>query len=275
MPLNGSDVASKPAGTTAVAETTIESSKFNSVIDDIYAILNTVRSVAKGYTGKSSLGAGKVLVGNGTGAIQDSKDAPSGDFVGTSDGQTLSNKTLASPAFSGTVSGSGTVPTDVLADGAVTTAKITDANVTTAKIADANVTTAKIADSNVTTAKIADSNVTTVKIADDAVTQAKLADQYVATSVAYAEFSWTGSVISIAASANVSSIVRTATGRYTINFSTPITGNFTHFVTPRDNNACMGFVVGGTGSAIQIAVYNPAVGYVDPNAVNTIFFKAV
>lgn len=54
MPLNGSDVASKPAGTTAVANTTIESSPFNSVIDDIYAILNTTRTVAKGYTGAST-----------------------------------------------------------------------------------------------------------------------------------------------------------------------------------------------------------------------------
>lgn len=54
MPLNGSDVASKPAGTTAVANSTIESSPFNSVIDDIYSILNTVRSVAKGYTGAST-----------------------------------------------------------------------------------------------------------------------------------------------------------------------------------------------------------------------------
>lgn len=54
MPLNGSDIASKPAGSTAVANQTIESSPFNSVIDDIYSILNTVRTVAKGYTGANT-----------------------------------------------------------------------------------------------------------------------------------------------------------------------------------------------------------------------------
>lgn len=48
MPLNGSGVASKPAGTTAVASTVIESSKFNSVIDDIYSILNTAAKFADG-----------------------------------------------------------------------------------------------------------------------------------------------------------------------------------------------------------------------------------
>ena len=54
MPLDGNDVASKPAGTTAVSGTTIESSKFNSVVNDIYAIFNTARSIAKGFTGASS-----------------------------------------------------------------------------------------------------------------------------------------------------------------------------------------------------------------------------
>jgi len=54
MPLDGSDVASKPAGTTAVAQTPVESAKFNSVIDDIYAIFNSVRSIAKGFTGANT-----------------------------------------------------------------------------------------------------------------------------------------------------------------------------------------------------------------------------
>lgn len=48
MPLNGSGVASKPAGTTATSNTTIESAKFNSVIDDIYSILNTAPKFADG-----------------------------------------------------------------------------------------------------------------------------------------------------------------------------------------------------------------------------------
>jgi hypothetical protein len=54
MPLNGSGTASKPSGTTAVSNTTIESSKFNSVIDDIYSIFNTARPIAYGGTGAST-----------------------------------------------------------------------------------------------------------------------------------------------------------------------------------------------------------------------------
>lgn len=51
MPLDGNGVASKPAGTTAVPNTKVESAKFNSVVDDIYAIFNTERPVVKGGTG--------------------------------------------------------------------------------------------------------------------------------------------------------------------------------------------------------------------------------
>lgn len=54
MPLNGSGVASKPAGTTAVTGTTIESAKYNSVVDDLYAIQNTARPVVSGGTGATT-----------------------------------------------------------------------------------------------------------------------------------------------------------------------------------------------------------------------------
>jgi len=55
--------------------------------------LNTI-SVAYGGTGNTTLASGNVLVGQGTSAIDVSKTAPTGDFVGTSDTQTLTNKTL-------------------------------------------------------------------------------------------------------------------------------------------------------------------------------------
>lgn len=54
MPLSGPGTATKPAGTTAVPNSTIESSKFNLVIDDIYAIFNTPRPIAYGGTNGSS-----------------------------------------------------------------------------------------------------------------------------------------------------------------------------------------------------------------------------
>ena len=55
MPRNGSGIYSKPAGTTAVASTTIESAKYNSVIDDLVTDANTPRPVVAGGTGATSL----------------------------------------------------------------------------------------------------------------------------------------------------------------------------------------------------------------------------
>lgn len=54
--------------------------------------LNTV-TVPYGGTGQVTLGSGNVLVGAGTSAVTSTKAAPTGDFVGTSDSQTLTNKT--------------------------------------------------------------------------------------------------------------------------------------------------------------------------------------
>lgn len=129
----------------------------------------------------------------------------------------------------------GAVTTGKLADGAVTTAKIADANVTTVKIADSNITTAKINNNAVTTAKIADSNVTTIKIADANITPAKLSGAQSGSAPAYAARAWvnfdatrdsTGAASTantnrfIRASGNVSSVLRTGTGTYTINLTT-------------------------------------------------------
>jgi hypothetical protein len=58
-------------------------------------------SAARGGTGVTSLTSGRVLVGNGTGAVDLTKVAPAGDFVGTTDIQTLTNKTLTTPTIDG------------------------------------------------------------------------------------------------------------------------------------------------------------------------------
>ena len=54
MPLDGNDVASAPAGSTATPNTIIESAKYNALFGDIYSILNTVRTIAKGFTGATT-----------------------------------------------------------------------------------------------------------------------------------------------------------------------------------------------------------------------------
>ena len=51
-------------------------------------------AVSNGGTGTTSLTSGNVLVGNGTSAVLTTKAAPSGNFVGTTDVQSLTNKTL-------------------------------------------------------------------------------------------------------------------------------------------------------------------------------------
>lgn len=57
MPRNGSGVYSKPAGTTFVPNTVIESSKVNQVIDDLVADANAARPVTAGGTGGNSVAA--------------------------------------------------------------------------------------------------------------------------------------------------------------------------------------------------------------------------
>jgi len=60
-------------------------------------------TAAYGGTGATTHTSGNVLLGAGTSAVTSAKAAPTGDFVGTTDSQTLTSKTLVSPTFSGTV----------------------------------------------------------------------------------------------------------------------------------------------------------------------------
>lgn len=55
MPRDGANIFTKPAGTTAVSGTTIESAKYNSTIDDLVADANLPRPIIAGGTGASTL----------------------------------------------------------------------------------------------------------------------------------------------------------------------------------------------------------------------------
>ena len=57
MPRNGSGIFSRVAGTTAVPQTTIESSVFNAVVDDFVADANAPRPIVAGGTGATSAAA--------------------------------------------------------------------------------------------------------------------------------------------------------------------------------------------------------------------------
>ena len=86
---NGIDGTVLPGGTIAT-DLTARLKYTTGAID-----LETV-TVPYGGTGVTTLGSGNVLVGQGTSPVQSTKPAPAGDFLGTSDAQTLTNKTITS-----------------------------------------------------------------------------------------------------------------------------------------------------------------------------------
>lgn len=76
-------------------------------------------TVPFGGTGLTTITSGNVLVGDGVNPVDDSKQAPTGDFVGTTDTQVLTNKTLTDSTndvtATGLFSGGGTNTIDVSA----------------------------------------------------------------------------------------------------------------------------------------------------------------
>lgn len=66
MPRDGSGIYSKPANTTPSANDTIESAKFNTLMDDIATDLNTDRPLVAGGTGASSAAGARTNLGLGS-----------------------------------------------------------------------------------------------------------------------------------------------------------------------------------------------------------------
>lgn len=63
MPRSGGGIYSKPAGTTAVPNTTIESSKYNSTIDDLVTDANAARPISAGGTGSTTAADARTALG--------------------------------------------------------------------------------------------------------------------------------------------------------------------------------------------------------------------
>lgn len=91
-------------GITNITATTPISGSYNA---DLTALLSgkeptiTVLPVTKGGTGLNALTSGNFLVASSTTAIATTKVAPAGVVVGTTDAQTLTNKTLTDPLING------------------------------------------------------------------------------------------------------------------------------------------------------------------------------
>ena len=114
MPRNGSGIYSKPAGTTAIPNTTIASGPFNSLADDLVADANAVRPIGAGGTGAANaadactnLGAVKVSAGTAANLTMTTKatfPAHTGEVsiaTGTGDGASYTTYTSALKIWNG------------------------------------------------------------------------------------------------------------------------------------------------------------------------------
>lgn len=143
-----------------------------------------------------------------------------------------------------TINGSGTV-TGISAGG----------------LPDGCIVTADIADNNVTTAKINNISVTEIKIADANVTASKLSGAQTGTAPIYGCRAWVnfdgtrneadtgastnGANVKIRASGNVSSVLKNATGDYTITFTTAMV----------DANYAASAIADGAGGVANMEIY--------------------
>ena len=152
MPRNGSGVYSKPAGTTAVANTTIESAKYNATIDDLVTDANTARPITAGGTGATSIAGFKTSFSIGTLASQDADAVTiTGGTVdavditgGTIDEAAVTGGTIDAAAISnGTIDGAdisnGTIDEAAVTGGTIDGATITGGTITGGTIADATI----------------------------------------------------------------------------------------------------------------------------------------
>jgi len=130
--------------------------------------------------GASTPTSGKFLTGTGTGTSAWANTVPSGSVVGTSDSQTLTNKTLTSPTISSPVITNATISTDLITGYTTSnTGTVYGIPITTGVINTAGtINGASLVASSVATAAIANSAITTAKLAPSKTTDANSWTKY-------------------------------------------------------------------------------------------------
>jgi hypothetical protein len=104
------DLSSTSTNSTGTATTLARSDHSHAIDFSSFSVddLSGTLSVSKGGTGATTLTSGNFLTGNGTSTVLTSKIVPTGDVIGTTDTQTLTNKTLTLPTIS-SINNSGTL----------------------------------------------------------------------------------------------------------------------------------------------------------------------
>lgn len=126
MPRDGSGVYSKPAGTTAVPNTTVKSNAYNNTVDDFVADANNSRPVVAGGTGASNAAGARTNLGLGN--VDNTSDATK--FTDTP----LTGTPTAPTAAAGT--STDQIATTAFVDSAIRPAFTDDADAHTAVDAD-------------------------------------------------------------------------------------------------------------------------------------------
>ncbi len=108
-------------------------------LGDANAVSGTL-PVANGGTGATTLATGNFLQGNGTGAVTATKAIPTGTVVGTTDAQTLTNKTIDSD--NNTITNIANA--DIKANAAIDATKLADGSVTSTELQYINSVTSNV-----------------------------------------------------------------------------------------------------------------------------------
>ena len=177
------------------------------------------------------------------------------------------------------------------------TVALTAGSIVAADIAADAVTAAKLADSAVTTAKVNNSAVTTAKINNAAVTAAKLDGAQTGSAPIYGCRAWVnfdgsrneadtgastnGANVKVRASGNVTSVLKNATGDYTITFTTAMpAANYaiTASCSPlNDPTACRAVMAKSAATylagSVTVKTAQEAVGAADQKNVNVAIFR--